>query len=151
MYSAIHDIDDEPNVKDGERMLLLCVYLPVIIGVTSGVGYFHNYQNKQRQQFPYRAETSSCSNTAYKNDCGIFASHGGGLAPFASFVLFPFSPSSIAISVGLFSTARVDFGEKTAIALTAQPFGDCILILTFVVMYMGCIDTDLIYFWTGVM
>ncbi|KAF5766585.1 hypothetical protein HanXRQr2_Chr15g0717111 [Helianthus annuus] len=51
----------------------------------------------------------------------------------------------------LFSTAWVDVGEERAIALTAQLFGDCTLILTFVAMYMGCIDTDLIFFWTGVM
>ncbi|MFS7917336.1 hypothetical protein Hanom_Chr03g00187841 [Helianthus anomalus] len=41
MYSAIHDIDEEPNVKDGEQMLLHRVYLTMIICVTSGVDYFH--------------------------------------------------------------------------------------------------------------
>uniref|UniRef100_A0A251UTM4 Uncharacterized protein n=1 Tax=Helianthus annuus TaxID=4232 RepID=A0A251UTM4_HELAN len=49
MYSAIHDIDEEPNVKDGERMLLRCVCLPMIIGVTSGVDYFHTYVNTGRK------------------------------------------------------------------------------------------------------
>ncbi|KAJ0934036.1 hypothetical protein HanRHA438_Chr03g0102871 [Helianthus annuus] len=130
MYSAIHDIDDEPNVKDGERMLLLCVYLPVIIGVTSGVGYFHitriNSANNSHTVRRHRHAVTPPTKTIVEF---LRAMEEDWLICVVCSI--PFSPSSIAISVGLFSTARVDFGEKTAIALTAQPFGDCILILTF--------------------
>ncbi|KAJ0886136.1 hypothetical protein HanRHA438_Chr09g0375921 [Helianthus annuus] len=49
-------------------------------------------------------------------------SHGGGLAPVASFVLHSLSPSSTAICVELISTIWVDAGEKTAIAFNCTAF-----------------------------